>query len=253
MGSVTTKVVEELRATGSWRLGSHLVDVELRIQKGAAKASIFVTAPMGHWVSLGFGSKAINDTYAIIISDGDRVMERRLMSNSEDRAIRSAVLEEEHKVSIYDASRMVHVIEQSIEATSSDHFDFSSVGSSLDMVLTVGRSAQWGDSHVARLPVNVTFESLEAVSIEFTDDLNAGRQKLVGCEISKEVCDSGVQPLHRGGNYEGLCHVTRKVLPYDTPAAEECSGNGMCNGRNGICNCFAGFTGNACQRRRVLM
>jgi hypothetical protein len=58
--------------------------------------------------------------------------------------------------------------------------------------------------------------------------------------VDETNCNGVAAP---GGNVVGMtgniCHV-------------ECSNRGICNYRSGVCQCFSGFTGFACQRSEVL-
>lgn len=57
-----------------------------------------------------------------------------------------------------------------------------------------------------------------------------------GPDCSQHECPSGPDPLYGYGNEAG----------------RDCSGRGKCNYKTGLCECFAGFYGEACENISVL-
>ncbi len=56
-----------------------------------------------------------------------------------------------------------------------------------------------------------------------------------GAACDLQECPSGPDPLNGFGNEAG----------------RDCSGRGLCNYDEGICVCFSGFFGNACQHQNT--
>jgi hypothetical protein len=57
-----------------------------------------------------------------------------------------------------------------------------------------------------------------------------------GPDCSQKECPSGADPLHGYGNEAG----------------RDCSGRGICNYQTGLCRCFSGFYGEACDNEMVV-
>lgn len=57
-----------------------------------------------------------------------------------------------------------------------------------------------------------------------------------GPDCSQKECPSGVDPLQGYGNEAG----------------RDCSGRGICNYQTGLCKCFKGFYGEACDNEMVV-
>jgi hypothetical protein len=82
--------------------------------------------------------------------------------------------------------------------------------------------------------------------ITFSDSLNAGDQ--ADLVVDQTACASGCQPLLVGsaGSF---------AIATPTPGTKEwntCSDRGTCNGDTGDCECFDGYTGQACEIQTII-
>ena len=105
--------------------------------------------------------------------------------------------------------------------------------------------------------------------ITFVDAANAGPQNLLECSLTNPDTynhASNSPRFHAPQNKDGsnivqrVCtarHVTLEPLyypvshGYDVKEAASCSNRGDCDGSTGICNCWEGFTGEACSEQTV--
>jgi len=97
--------------------------------------------------------------------------------------------------------------------------------------------------------------AIPSVEIDYTDDnfdvtfvdpSTTGQQHLL--EFSNDAtCASGQQPK-LGDNNDYECNVTRSVIVEDYKEQAECSNRGTCDRDTGICTCFSGYYGLACDQ-----
>lgn len=87
---------------------------------------------------------------------------------------------------------------------------------------------------------------------------NTGYQHLLGCNI-KPHADKGQQPMSVG-LATASCTVTEVQVTATVPTTPplltelaECSGRGLCDYNAGICKCYTGHMGLACERQEALV
>jgi hypothetical protein len=84
-------------------------------------------------------------------------------------------------------------------------------------------------------------------SVTFVDATTTGQQSLLGFSTSND-CDSGQQPK-LGSMNDYSCDVSRDLLSVgDYKESVECSNRGTCDRDTGICTCFSGYYGLACDQ-----
>jgi len=94
--------------------------------------------------------------------------------------------------------------------------------------------------------VEVDFSGLD-FAVTFVDPTNTGQQSLLGFTVNND-CESGQQPK-LGSNNDYSCDVTRNLLTVeDYKESVECSNRGTCDRDTGICTCFSGYYGLACDQ-----
>jgi len=94
--------------------------------------------------------------------------------------------------------------------------------------------------------VEVDFDTTN-FDVTFVDATTTGQQSLLGFTTSND-CDSGQQPK-LGASNDFSCNVTRNVLTVeDYKEQVECSNRGTCDRDSGICTCFSGYYGLACDQ-----
>lgn len=81
--------------------------------------------------------------------------------------------------------------------------------------------------------------------VTFSDPVNSGTQNLL--VIDSEQCRDGCQPVIET-TVTGGGAITETVTRQTTGTSENaiCGTRGVCNGETGSCECFAGYTGEAC-------
>lgn len=94
--------------------------------------------------------------------------------------------------------------------------------------------------------VEVDFDGLN-FDVTFVDATTTGQQSLLGFSTSND-CESGQQPkLGSSNGYS--CDVSRNILTVeDYKEQVECSNRGSCDRDSGICTCFSGYYGLACDQ-----
>ena len=94
--------------------------------------------------------------------------------------------------------------------------------------------------------VEVDFTTLD-FSVTFVDASTTGQQQLLGFTNNND-CASGQQPK-LGTENDIECTVTRDVISIDEYREQaECSNRGTCDRDTGICTCYSGYFGLACDQ-----
>lgn len=94
--------------------------------------------------------------------------------------------------------------------------------------------------------VEVDFDGAD-FDVTFVDATTTGQQSLLELSTSND-CESGQQPK-LGANNDFTCNITRNVLTVeDYKEQVECSNRGTCDRDSGICTCFSGYYGLACDQ-----
>merc|ERR1711939_517366 len=118
--------------------------------------------------------------------------------------------------------------------------------------LTAAENAESVQDALEALP-NFAIPSVEVdfsdddFSVTFVDASTTGQQSLLGFTTSND-CDSGQQPK-LGSSNDYSCTVSRDLLTVgDYKESVECSNRGTCDRDTGICTCFSGYYGLACDQ-----
>jgi len=86
------------------------------------------------------------------------------------------------------------------------------------------------------------------ITIEFTGDAVQGPQHKI--EVLAEKCDKGCTPLIDGlpnlRSWHSTTLSTVSVTVTGSHSAFECGNRGKCDYNTGICQCYEGFAGDAC-------
>jgi hypothetical protein len=94
--------------------------------------------------------------------------------------------------------------------------------------------------------VEVDFDGLD-FSVTFVDASTTGQQHLLGFTNNND-CASGQQPK-LGDNTDITCTVSRDVISVEEYREQaECSNRGSCDRDTGICTCYSGYFGLACDQ-----
>jgi hypothetical protein len=97
----------------------------------------------------------------------------------------------------------------------------------------------------------------QTLAITFSDATNSGMQNDLACNIRNvdEVCESGQQPfidtdINAGDmTCTNLGHAETDVSMYEENI--ECGNRGICDKSTGMCECFEGHTGAACETQSI--
>lgn len=94
--------------------------------------------------------------------------------------------------------------------------------------------------------VEVDFNGAD-FDVTFVDASTTGQQRLLSFS-NNNACESGQQPK-LGDSNDFTCTVTRNVLTVeDYKEQAECSNRGTCDRDTGVCTCFSGYYGLACDQ-----
>merc|ERR1719498_1793265 len=102
------------------------------------------------------------------------------------------------------------------------------------------------------IDVNLANKATPVIDVEFTDGHNTGKQPLL--EVKDHApCADGSQPKFEkvttvsGATADITCSVARVPLQNnDYKEHATCSNRGICDQSTGLCNCFDGYFGSAC-------
>lgn len=97
----------------------------------------------------------------------------------------------------------------------------------------------------------------QELAITFSDVKNSGMQNMIVCDTrtAAEVCESGQQPAidteASAGDIvcQNLGHLVDDLSLYEENI--ECGNRGICDRSTGICDCFEGHTGEACETQSI--
>merc|ERR1712139_163521 len=103
------------------------------------------------------------------------------------------------------------------------------------------------------------------IQVEFVDPANSGPQNLLKCSYASATDDINNKDIATPYNYgaaqprfvspflantEFVCTATHPNVAA-TKEHVECSNRGTCDGSSGMCDCYDGFTGEACSTQTV--
>lgn len=87
--------------------------------------------------------------------------------------------------------------------------------------------------------------------VTFSSDANSGDQEMMGVSIAGCALD-GCQPVYTGVTSSGTTTASVAETTKGTEENEECSRRGACNKESGLCECYQGYYGEACQFQTII-